>query len=295
MRRCRPSVLPQVQRSLAVPASAQQVRAGSKQAVQFVGAVGEAPQHQPGGPRHSAGQRDAGQGPVVGGQQVQFVGKRLVRPGIHHHQRSEVAVAFHESQPGDVVERRPDQQVVQRQQFGPRPGFHTDVVPQAHFLIPEGGAVGRPSGRHNLGHDQRRRGPQGHGRPLPVAGFPVGDELVRHEFQPRLLPEPQNHPLLGKRARSPVNLGGGLGGQQQVSPVLDFNIEQEQVRPKISPARIHDHITNLPGVIEVMRPHNPQGTPMVLMLGKGSPTTNGDPKLKLAHRGPISGRGWKPR
>ena len=33
-----------------------------------------------------------------------------------------------------------------------------------------------------------------------------------------------------------------------------------------------------------MRPQNPQSTPMVLMLGKGSLTTKGDPKLKLAHR-----------
>jgi hypothetical protein len=75
-----------------------------------------------------------------------------------------------------------------------------------------------------------------------------------------------------------------LRRQQQVSPILDFNIQQEQIRPKISPARIHNDITNLPRAIKIMRPHNPQGTPVVLMRSNGALTTDGDPKLKLAHR-----------
>ncbi|MDQ0145761.1 hypothetical protein J2T23_001653 [Pseudarthrobacter niigatensis] len=72
---------------------------------------------------------------------------------------------------------------------------------------------------------------------------------------------------------------------------MDLNINKKEIRPQIRPARIHNDITNLPGVIEIVRAHNPKSTAMVLMRRNCALSTQGDHKLKLAHRGLISGRG----
>ncbi|GAA3403454.1 hypothetical protein GCM10011577_16890 [Pseudarthrobacter polychromogenes] len=128
-------------------------------------------------------------------------------------------------------------------------------------------------------------------RVLPVAGLPVGDQLVRHELQPGPLPQPDSHPLLGKGPGSPVHLRGRLGGKKQVSPVLDFDIDQKQISPQICPARIHDHITNLPGVIKIVRAKHAKSTLMKLVPGNGPAAPLAEDKLQPPSHWAMSGRG----
>jgi hypothetical protein len=72
---------------------------------------------------------------------------------------------------------------------------------------------------------------------------------------------------------------------------LDLNIHNKKVCAKIGTTRIDDDITNLPRVIQVVRPKNPQSALMILVCGYRALTTHSDPKLQPAHLGPISGRG----
>jgi hypothetical protein len=64
------------------------------------------------------------------------------------------------------------------------------------------------------------------------------------------------------------------------------NIYEEQIAPKISPARIHDDVANLATPIQVMRPKYPQSALMKLMDGNGSASTLGDAQLEFAPRRP---------
>ena len=119
---------------------------------------------------------------------------------------------------------------------------------------------------------------------MPVAGLPIGDELVRHKLQPRPLPQPNSHPLLSKRPGSPIDLRSRLSSQQQISAVPDFNIQNKKIRAKISPARINNDLANLPGVIQVVRPQHAKSTPMILMCGHGPPASVLNAYGELAHR-----------
>jgi hypothetical protein len=75
-----------------------------------------------------------------------------------------------------------------------------------------------------------------------------------------------------------------LSGQKKRGGLLDFNIQQEEIRPKISPARIHNDITNLPRVIEVVRAQHPKRPLMELSRGNRPSTSETDAKLKPPRR-----------
>ncbi|CCQ47847.1 urease accessory protein ureD [Pseudarthrobacter siccitolerans] len=53
---------------------------------------------------------------------------------------------------------------------------------------------------------------------------------------------------------------------------MHLNIQQKKIRPKISPARIHHDVANLPRVIEVVRSKNPKSALMEL-CGSDGPTS----------------------
>ncbi|MDQ0798788.1 hypothetical protein QF050_000427 [Arthrobacter sp. SLBN-112] len=65
---------------------------------------------------------------------------------------------------------------------------------------------------------------------------------------------------------------------------MDLNINKKEIGPKISPARVHDDVANLPGVIEIVGTEYPKSPLMELMRRKRTATSGTDAQLKPPHR-----------
>ena len=130
---------------LSVPPFPQQGGGGSQNAPQFLRAVRERSQHQPGRSQHGGRERNAGVGVETGGDLMQFVGKGLVHARVHHNQRPQVAEALHERHARDIAQGRPDEHVVQGQQPARSPGSSTRPGFRSAAAAPRTGTRPRPA------------------------------------------------------------------------------------------------------------------------------------------------------
>jgi hypothetical protein len=82
-----------------------------------------------------------------------------------------------------------------------------------------------------------------------------------------------------------------LRSQKEVCPIPNFNVKQEKISPKVSPARIHHDIANLPGIIQIMGPQNAKSALVELAGSDGPIAAHCDAQLQSPSNWAISGRG----
>ena len=190
----------------------------------------------------------------------------------------------------DGVIPRLHPQVVQRA----KPPIHVHLGAQAQLFVAEPAAVRAPARGEHLAQHQRCVGGHVHHGALEVAGVLVGDELVRQVFEHRAGAQGNEHVLLGRALRGAVDLGGGLGGQQQAAALGHADLDPVFVGAQVAAAGVHDGVADLGGVIEVVRAQHAQRSLVVLPDRDVLPGPRTDLQAQLADQIAIERAGLQP-